>query len=1114
MTEDLLSKRPARPAPPGRHVRRVLTLSVLPAIMAGVWLGRVPLSEYAAQQVCKGRGLDCQLDITRLDFGGVTLRNIRISGDSTEPAVVADRITLDLEWSGPFAARPAFVGGGEIVFRLNATGDGPLLGDLDETVTWLTESGSGKTGGKLPRLDFQQVRVVAATLLGPVEATGYVRSTAPDAFDIEIRAPRTRLQGPLGVLEFAGGELVARRNGGELDGRLTLDLERFDSPIAEASNVEVNLDLTQTAGLFSAKGRISADKLGSWDNTLESVVADVSLQSNALDLAAVQPASVYDGLRSFTASVASGSGQGDGGKFASAALDIRLAPADGALSAAVTASALDLSIDAGAVSRIEAAGTLTLPRTLEAARTGAVSGSGAVNLLGASLGTSMSDGLADAFSSPLGVAPAFSAAAARAVNRAGESFDVTVPLMVLRDGKGVDLSVPGGAVFTAKSGLKANIAAKGDAPVLVLASRDGAAWRGAGVVSVAGGGAPPMTLDLASASGSGAAVSAAGSAVVGPWTVAGETLGATLSDIEIKSGPSSGSDAPGKDGNVSARIDALLTGELAGVDWTRMKAATRLNAAWSESGIAIAAADGVALAWDAATVDKTRFGAGSATYSPIGALAESDDGGGLKGGGVLSRLSAPVTGDGFTARVAAGPTRIDWASDGVTTVNFRTDKVTAELIQGEAITPASFPEIAGRLTLKDGWALAASFEGAEVRAEAVAARDLKAAVSLSGAEGRPMSGRVRDLSLRLSDPSPNAAEALFEPILFSGGADLVDGRADFKGDFSLASNRIQLGTLAGRHELETAAGALTFTGAPLVFNPGSLEPFALSPLLRGPANVTGRIDLTGAASWSDGEFNASANADLQEIGFALASAGVFEGVSGQIEVSDLVKGLSPPGQEITIKAVTLGIPFEDGSLKFQLMGYDAVRLETASWPFAGGRLNIRPVDYSIGAGETRFVGEAIDWDLSAIIERFKIPDLQAEGTVSGEFPIVFSTGSARIDKAVLEASEAGGVIRYAGSTGDAAASADANAKMLFDALKDFRYRVMRVGLDGDLAGRMVLTFDLLGSNPEVFSGAAFDIGISVDSPLLNLLNIVNQGQDEVNAIIERVTTGESGGETQ
>jgi hypothetical protein len=72
--------------------------------------------------------------------------------------------------------------------------------------------------------------------------------------------------------------------------------------------------------------------------------------------------------------------------------------------------------------------------------------------------------------------------------------------------------------------------------------------------------------------------------------------------------------------------------------------------------------------------------------------------------------------------------------------------------------------------------------------------------------------------------------------------------------------------------------------------------------------------------------------------------------------------------------------------------------------------------------------------------------------------------------------------------------------MLFDALKDFRYKVLKVGLDGDIAGDITLSLNLLGNNPNVLEGKMFELNISVQSPLMNLLNMTSW-QDQVRSSV-------------
>jgi hypothetical protein len=211
---------------------------------------------------------------------------------------------------------------------------------------------------------------------------------------------------------------------------------------------------------------------------------------------------------------------------------------------------------------------------------------------------------------------------------------------------------------------------------------------------------------------------------------------------------------------------------------------------------------------------------------------------------------------------------------------------------------------------------------------------------------------------------------------------------------------------------------------------------------------------------------------------------------------------SAPNQRITLDKVTLGLPIEQGTIDFQLIGYEAIRLQKAEWPFGGGFIRVNPIDFRFASdAENRIVAQAVDWDLAKLQEQFRLPDMKLSGIVGGSFPVVFTTGSAEIDNATLQSVKPG-VIQYSGSTGDAAAQADANSKMLFDALKDFRYEVLKMGLDGNLTGRMMLTLSILGRNPDVLSGQPFQLNIGIDSALVPLLTSTTN-KPSVRAAIEQ-----------
>jgi translocation and assembly module TamB len=1072
-----------------------LAVSVLPAIMAGMWLGRVPIAENVARSTCKDHDLDCDIDIVRLDFGGVTLRNLSV-GENGASLLSADRLAVDFLWATPLSPRAGWVGGEKLQLQLDLSGKGPVLGGLQRLLDSLPEPDPDAKPAPAPRLGLEDVRVVAQTSLGPLEASGHLRAPAPGEFDIHLVAPPVSRVTEEGVIEFTGGSLLASSAGGALSGELKLALAKLQTAEVAASNLSLNVMLSRGEAGLAGRASALADRIDAGDAEFSGARIRADLEAAGLDLARLTGPELLARVRSLALEGEFGSGSTGGAKFGAGRVEAKLALRDGGGAAGpVSMHAMDVTTGLGAAERVDVGGEIQLPGDGPGALARSLRASGTARLSGARLDQQSSEGVSEAVASPLrAILPAFGAAAASAARRAGERFDLVVPWSFEIDDGGFDASALGGTAIESASGLKGVIEATAGPTVFAYTARNDPAWRAAGAVRLAGGGAPDVHLDVREASGDPQGFRLSGRGALHAWRVNGQTFDIQDADLALSAGPAGG--------RADVAFAARLSGELAGLVWEQLATNVRLKASWAEGETEITLDGAAPVSWRLARTDAVRLGAGLLTYSPEGPLARSAAGGAMKGAGVVSLLDAPISGDGFTGRVRAGPSRVSWTAGEKTEAAFDVSPVHIDLGEGDRAAPISFGSLKGELSVKDGWSVDGSVARGEARLTDAHVSDASARFEFSGSETGELSGRVSDLVLSISDP---AVERRYEALQVTGAADLANGRATGEAQIVLAGLGLPLGEARLVHDLETSRGNLDFNGAPLIFRADGLQPYRLSPLLRGPANVSGRVDLSATMNWTPERSAASATAALANVGFALAAAGVYEGVSGRIEVADLFSLRSAPGQTLTIDRVTLGMPFEDGRISFQLVGFDGVRLERARWPFAGGELRIRPIDYVFAGTENRFVGEAVDWDLATLIERFKVPDIRAEGRVSGRFPIVFSTGSARIEDAVLEASEEGGVIQYTGSAADAAAGANENAKMLFDALKDFRYRVMRIGLDGDLADRMVLTVDLEGRNPEVLAGSAFDIGISIDSPLMGLLNLTNQGQEQVDAVVRAAT---------
>lgn len=1070
MTEEKLSPDLQKPAK-RRWIRLVGAALLL--IVALLVLFRQPLAELATGSVCAQQGLSCRLKITRLDFGGITIREIDVRGpQAPNAAMSAGNLVIDFDWTSPFSVRARSVGGEDIVVRLDLSGTRPLLGDLDRAVKTFTRGGGEP--GPIPRLDFKKISVIGDTPLGPVEAHGMIAATGADSFVVELTAPPARL-GLLGAtLELKAADLYATVAGGEIKGRANVDLAAFESGESVISDLKFNVSLDQTAGVLRGAGSASMGKVTFSDTSLAGAEAKASVESAAVDPAAFDFNAWLANVHRLSLNATAGEGVIGKTGWSKGVLSAEIAPREaGGSGGDIAFSAENVRLAQGAAGKVEMAGKIDIPQR------GEVNAQGTVRLLGGALTAAARRELAAALADPFEAAlPAFGAAAGRAADRASSSFEVTLPWAAKATSEGFDVAALTGTTLKAASGLTVTLdAAEGAQSAVSWNTEGGGRWTAGGALRLSGGGAPQLSVDLARATGAGQIVSIAGAASLKSWRVGDDVLAAEATGLAFDTNDSGGS----AEGQFTVRLD----GGLAGGVWKAARATGHIRSAWTGETFYADAPNGLVIQWDEGRYGGTVLGAAALHYVPRGRLAELSDGA-VVGQGALAKLELPVTGSGYTAKASLGATAVNWRAQGGLRAGFDAAPSTFDLKFGERSVPVRIQDIAGVLDVRSGWRITGAMKGGEAKADEATVTDIATKFDLGGAGGA-IDGKLTNIAMRIFDPLPEDTRR-FEEAKFEGSANLKDSVANFSGLFTLAKKGVQLASVSGKHSLETGNGSLTFAPTPLIFAPRAFQPFDLSPLLRGPANVVGRADIGGGADWTSDGIKARASIDLQKIGFALSTAGVFEGVSGKVVVSDLMNMASDPGQTITIDKVTLGLPIEKGTIKFRLIGVEAIRLESAEWPFVGGFIRVKPTDFKFGEAPNRVVAQAVDWDLTKIIELFKVPDVKIDGIVNGDIPVVFSTGSAEIDEARLVASEKGGVIRYLGSTGDAAAQSDPNAKMLFDALKDFRYKVLELGIDGDIAGRIRLSMSLSGRNPTVMAGAEFKLGISIDSALMELLN--------------------------
>lgn len=1063
-----------------------LFLAALGILGLALWLLRQPIAEMVARNVCGGQGLVCALSITRLDLGGITLTDVDARApDASDAAVTAREIVIDFAWTGPFSLRPTAVSGDELTVRFDLTGKRSPLGDLETAIANFTKP-SDAPPQPLPRLAFTRLTLIGDTLSGPMIATGRITAADNNAFVVDIAATPASLGLAGGTMELSAASLRATVAGQEISAALKIDLANFVAQGVRLADVKVDATLQQSAGVLKGEGDAQLGTVATETTSLSATQAKVAIESDAIGGESFSLGEWLSSVRRLQVNATTGEGALADVTWKKAALATLIAPSAGGSGGDLSLVTEGLATPQALAGRIEVNGKVAVDGdTLSVSDGTAIISSAMLRSQQRAVISDLAGGSLES------VLPSFADALRTAVDRAGQSFSVSTPWSASATSKGAIVALRPGATLKAASGLALTTTSNDThAAVGTFNTTDGA-WTAAGSLSLQGGGAPPITINLAKAEGTLDRIALSGAATLRSWQVGADTMSAEFTGLDLSSDAKAGAAA----GRLSIRLD----GALAGGSWKGARATAEVVSRWDAGDFTADAPKGAVIEWQSASYGDTTFGAAALRYTPIGRLAQRT-GNDLVGQGKLAAVKMPVTGEGYVADIVLGATAIGWRTAGGFRANFDMEPSTVGLNLGEREVPIRFEDVKGALDLTRGWKVAGSFDGGAVKADEANVSDLTGKFDLAG-QGDSLNGSLTGVAMRIVDPLPAEGQR-FAEASFRGEGFMKDGALNFTGAFNMAKSGMQIAQVKGRHDLDTGAGDLTFEPIPLIFRPGQFQPEDLSPLLIGPANVTGRLDIGGSASWNADGFKASGVLDLRKLGFVLASAGVFEGVSGRIEVADLFNLKSAPGQRISIDKVTLGLPIEKGTIDFQLVGFDAIQLEGAEWPFVGGFIRVdRDLFTFASTAENRIVARAVNWDLAVLADQFKLPDLKLAGVVGGEFPVVFRTGSAEIDNAVLKSVKPG-VIQYSGSPGEAAAQADDNSKMLFDALKDFRYEVLEVGLDGNLTGQMMLKLSVLGRNPEVLGGQSFQLNIGIDSALVPLLTTTFQKPD-INTAIEQ-----------
>ena len=1094
-----------------RAVRAVGAAGIgVAALVGGVWLFRGPLIETLVERIAAERGLALAVDVAQADFSGVTLRNLDVTADG-DPQARAEAVAIGLRWTwrGPAVARVA-ASAPELFVRIDERGFvSPLLDALTRG------DGEPPEPGPLPAIDVAIERGVIRvdTPVGRADGRFSAQGLLTQTFTAELTMPTTTLTNGARRLEGLSANATARTQDGAL--------------IIAATGALASADLGWRADdvQLSASGTIPEIASGARMalRAQAALLSNESFDARALTLdAKLDP--IQTGWRieaHLTAPTISGP------QFGATALDVTVGGhgAIAALAGEWRARTGTLKLADVTAQSPSAEGAFTINRPADAPMVASVSG--VVALSQAAIEPAARARLVASLPQLDGVPGGALAASLRdAVDRGLAEFSTNVKAELdWRDGAGrltvfapVRVDLGGGGVATFQTD---------DRSGAVTALLPSGAITARGDLILSGGGFPDARIALTGFESGPDGLNAEGVIDIRSWRSGGDALVLPSAPFAISS------DARGGAAKILARpVVSSATGAVTTAD---LVAPLDLEAQWAAGSYAVTLGGGCA------PVRAAWLGAAGHRFENV-ALSLCPAAGGVIAGARPDRkryggftIDAPA----FTGRLdGGGPARVTAARIDAANVGAGADGRFEFTVSDlsyrlglDASRTIGFDATA--LTGRTGEAGGPLFRGALSGGRFVDA-DLGVDVTeiASGWRAVARSGEtaleLTDAVARITDVRPEAIPpdvwlARFQPVLVHDfEMSLAGAKLAGAGDLLLAEGRRSLARLNVAHDLETGVGRGEAANEALVFS-SELDLYEITELARGVVDqVTGPVAIAAHAEWTRDTFTTGALVSPSNIAFNTAALGPVRGLSGRIAFDDLIAVTTPPGQIVTIESINPGVPVENGEIALRLLGPDRVEIQSASWPFADGRLSVQPLVLLIGQPDFGLTLTLDEVDVAQFLERLAITDLTATGKVEGVFPLVFTKTGGRVVDGRLRAAEGGGVIRYTSAAADGIEGASSWA---FDALSAFRYDTLQLELDGDLDGELVTGIRFTGKNlaplegltperaiPLPFgqvdtTGLDFVFNVSVRAPFRNLVDSYASTQDARPIVDEAIRTG-------
>jgi hypothetical protein len=262
------------------------------------------------------------------------------------------------------------------------------------------------------------------------------------------------------------------------------------------------------------------------------------------------------------------------------------------------------------------------------------------------------------------------------------------------------------------------------------------------------------------------------------------------------------------------------------------------------------------------------------------------------------------------------------------------------------------------------------------------------------------------------------------------------------------------------------------------------EPARLLPFLAGRIErARGRIGVEGRVHLEGGALRATADLALRDVDLRTPDLALRR-LNGVVRFEGPPLR-TPPRQLVAVAAIEGSLPLADGLVAFELTRERLLRLESASFAVAGGRLRASG-EIALGATERELALAAEGLDVATILASLGFEGLSGTGTLEGTLPLRQRGARLAIDGGRLRAT-APGVLRYRASAGSSAAGRDEKIGVVLGALEDLHYDELSLEISGDTDEELSVKVHARGRNPRYQQGRPVVLNLDVQARLADLV---------------------------